>query len=470
MVSTVLQQVQSAPLNSAVMLLNSVIWFWMWNRRAGFEDVATSFRKVVLERQFYRVITATFTHLNLLHLVFNMASLYSIGAVETARGSYWYLQYTVLLIWTSEAVWMGITYLLLRFGRSAAMADSSAVGYSGVLFGWMTLVSIVQPGMGISFMGFSVPMAIAPWVSLVITQIIMPQASFMGHLSGIIAGYAAGWGLFAWLTDYWLWTSTAILCVVALLSLKANSNTGSLLTRFVGVSPDFMAHTGLGGSVAEVAAASDAQGAGGRLYMHGGVLRVERGLQAGDIEAGAPAAVATAPVAAGGAPAPQSARAEAGAATAAAAVRLPSQPSAPSAGAAAGVAARMRTLWQSVRGAGGRGQQGYDRLGQRGSGGRQQVGSGSGAAAGGEGEEDDTLLELDLEEGQGGASAGGGGTGAPRPSHAGATLPRDAARAAASPDTLRGPGGAAARPSAPPAHAGAAPLQRPAGSSSRPLP
>jgi len=37
---------------------------------------------------------------------------------------------------------------------------------------------------------FTVPKKAWPWVSLVVIQILLPEASFLGHISGIIIGYA----------------------------------------------------------------------------------------------------------------------------------------------------------------------------------------------------------------------------------------------------------------------------------------
>lgn len=203
--------------------------------RYGYEDVSTSYNKVVVERQYYRVVSATFCHLNLLHLVFNMGSLYTVGALrrvhaciprarattasgsalapsfeatllapaglpagvlEASLGSFFYFHRTVLLILLSEAVWMAITHLLVHTWRQPRFASSSAVGYSGVIFGWMTILQLYNPSFAIPLpLGLNLPIAVAPFVSLFITQLIVPQASFLGHLAGIIAGYpiALGW-------------------------------------------------------------------------------------------------------------------------------------------------------------------------------------------------------------------------------------------------------------------------------------
>lgn len=273
MPSTVLEVLQSAPLNATVMAVCSGIWFWMWNKRYGYEDVSTSYHKVVNERQYYRIITATFCHLNFLHLVFNMGSLYTVGVLESALGSYYYFHRTILLIFLSEAIWMLITYVLVKRFNMERFATSSAVGYSGVIFGWMTILQLYQPSFAIPLPGLNIPITFAPFISLVITQMLVPQASFLGHLSGIFAGYLIGFGLFDWFNGYWFFTSLAYAIAIVLLSLKANGNLSSWL-RCVSVSPQFMQHTGMG---APTSSLGDASAPSSRRYMTSdGVLRVDR--------------------------------------------------------------------------------------------------------------------------------------------------------------------------------------------------
>lgn len=276
MPSTALQVLLSQPLNTTVMVVNTAIWFWMWNKRYGYEDVSTSYNKVVVERQYYRVVSATFCHLNLLHLVFNMGSLYTVGVLEASLGSFFYFHRTVLLILLSEAVWMAITHLLVHTWRQPRFASSSAVGYSGVIFGWMTILQLYNPSFAIPLpLGLNLPIAVAPFVSLFITQLIVPQASFLGHLAGIIAGYPIALGWLDSFSGYWFYSSLLYVAAIMLVSLKANANVR--LLRFLTVSPEFMRRTGMGAPTAELEGAS---APAARRYMSGGILHVDRPIDA----------------------------------------------------------------------------------------------------------------------------------------------------------------------------------------------
>jgi membrane associated rhomboid family serine protease len=69
-----------------------------------------------------------------------------------------------------------------------------SIGYSGIIFGWMSLASVMFVGK--SF--FGIPNWLMPYFSLIVTQLIVPQASFLGHFSGIISGYFVFYGFFEW--------------------------------------------------------------------------------------------------------------------------------------------------------------------------------------------------------------------------------------------------------------------------------
>lgn len=49
----------------------------------------------------------------------------------------------------------------------------------------------------------SVPMGVAPFASLLLAQVLVPRASWLGHLAGILSGLALALGLLDWVTPYW---------------------------------------------------------------------------------------------------------------------------------------------------------------------------------------------------------------------------------------------------------------------------
>jgi membrane associated rhomboid family serine protease len=55
----------------------------------------------------------------------------------------------------------------------------NAVGYSCVLFGWMTIAVLLQPDAKFDIFGIGIPMIVVPFMSLIFTQLLIPQASFV---------------------------------------------------------------------------------------------------------------------------------------------------------------------------------------------------------------------------------------------------------------------------------------------------
>jgi len=69
-----------------------------------------------------------------------------------------------------------------------------------------------------------IPLSLAPFGSLILTQILIPQASFIGHLSGIIVGYLISWDLFWWFDNTLFYTCFVWTLIGFLYSIKTNSN------------------------------------------------------------------------------------------------------------------------------------------------------------------------------------------------------------------------------------------------------
>ncbi|KAF2323803.1 hypothetical protein GH714_037119 [Hevea brasiliensis] len=137
-----------------------------------------------------------------------MSALWSLGVVEQlghiGLGVAYYLQYTLVLVVFSGLLVLGMYHILIQRFKVDYFRRVTAVGYSCVVFGWMTILSVKQPSSKLDLFGFlSLPISFAPFESLIFTSIIVPQASFLGHLSGIIVGYATAWGLIHGMNNFW---------------------------------------------------------------------------------------------------------------------------------------------------------------------------------------------------------------------------------------------------------------------------
>lgn len=147
----------------------------------------------------WRGITAPFFHLSLLHLVFNMLAFLPTAAhIERATGSL----VAFSLFWglvLAGTVLNGILATALSLAH--ALSPSCAAGLSGVIFGLICIDNHAIGGTRRSIYGmFEVPKALYPWVLLVLIQLLAPQVSFLGHVSGLLAGELYARGLLGALT------------------------------------------------------------------------------------------------------------------------------------------------------------------------------------------------------------------------------------------------------------------------------
>lgn len=105
-----------------------------------------------------------------------------IGTLAMATTILWGIQLT-------SSIYVFVSWLLyVTFGYDHLMLQHS-VGFSGVIFQLAVLEANLSPDRTRSVFGFiNVSSKMYPWALLVILQFIMPQISFMGHLSGILIG------------------------------------------------------------------------------------------------------------------------------------------------------------------------------------------------------------------------------------------------------------------------------------------
>lgn len=81
---------------------------------------------------------------------------------------------------------MGLSGVCLARRLGPGYLHSCAVGLSGVVFGLIVVDTAVSRAAQRSIFGFfSVPAKLYPWALLLLWQLLMPGASFLGHLSGV---------------------------------------------------------------------------------------------------------------------------------------------------------------------------------------------------------------------------------------------------------------------------------------------
>lgn len=183
------------PATSGVIAICAAAFLLIHRHNLSYADVGCSFDLVVRQLQLWRLLTAQLSHVSGLHLLFNCSALWNIGAVESGQhaagsGSLWYISTTLLFLVLSALGVIGLYAVAILGLRRDHLSSTTMVGYSCVVFAWMAyLAASAGASSTYSIVGLTVPAHLMPFAALVLTSAIVPQASFLGHLAGIIAGY-----------------------------------------------------------------------------------------------------------------------------------------------------------------------------------------------------------------------------------------------------------------------------------------
>jgi len=243
------EDVLERPVTSLVVATCAAITWYLHARGLGYDDVGMSYAAVVREKKYHRCVTASLSHVSVLHLLFNMSTLWSCGVVEAAGGrgvmsdaesaagypwgSAWYARLSLLMLLGTCGIVLATYHVLLTRFRREEYERVTAVGYSAVVFGWMTILSVKRPTSSLVLIGGAVnlPVNLAPFASLAFTSIVVPRASFVGHLAGIVMGYLIAWDLFAWFN--WRWC-VAVVVAIGMLAARENGVVGGVVGRLAG--------------------------------------------------------------------------------------------------------------------------------------------------------------------------------------------------------------------------------------------
>ena len=147
-------------------------------------------KNVIYEHEFYRIFTSSLFHGSFMHIGMNMMSTMAVGSMLEKQIGTLMMGITIFhgIILTST-IYIFIAWLLyVSIGYDHLMMQHS-VGFSGVIFQLSVIESSLSPHRSRSVFGvFTVSSRMYPWALLLVLQFVMPNISFLGHLSGILVG------------------------------------------------------------------------------------------------------------------------------------------------------------------------------------------------------------------------------------------------------------------------------------------
>lgn len=134
---------------------------------------------------FPRAFASAMTHGDAMHLFYNMVSFLHKGhQMEVAWGSVKIGVVLVGLTLVCNVIYVALGPLLELGG----VHTGCAVGWSAVIFALKVITQRYSLHTHEFIQGMRVPAAAAAWCELVLISLVTPNASFVGHLAGILAG------------------------------------------------------------------------------------------------------------------------------------------------------------------------------------------------------------------------------------------------------------------------------------------
>lgn len=156
-----------------------------WNS----EEVCISASKIFRHRDWRSFIMSNFEHGSDMHLYYNMVSLILKGAfLEPLYGTPNFVLLIGILSAMCSSMYVSLGYALTQLTGDYGYYTSCAIGFSAVLFALKVIVICEEHDRMHNVGGLRVPSKIAVWAELILIHLLVPNASFVGHLGGILVG------------------------------------------------------------------------------------------------------------------------------------------------------------------------------------------------------------------------------------------------------------------------------------------
>lgn len=140
---------------------------------------------VEIRKEYWRLITANFVHVDILHMVMNLYGIYYLGGFfERYLGTVPY----IYLVLVSCLATTGLTYIAAL--RNQRLENTITLGASGIFYGYLGAMI----GMGVIFQGYYLTF-LQSYMSVIVINIaftlLNSRISKTGHLGGLLGGFLA---------------------------------------------------------------------------------------------------------------------------------------------------------------------------------------------------------------------------------------------------------------------------------------
>jgi membrane associated rhomboid family serine protease len=172
-----MQSVMVEPIATYVLIAINVALYFGAQSSVSAQNDLVLFGPAVADGDYWRLISSGFLHVEIIHILMNMLSLYWLGRlVEPALG---------------HARYVGIYLASLLAGSLGVMIldpDSATLGASGAIYGLLGAAIVMARNRGISLVQSGLLPVLAINFAITLT---VPNISLGGHLGGLVGGLLA---------------------------------------------------------------------------------------------------------------------------------------------------------------------------------------------------------------------------------------------------------------------------------------
>lgn len=186
-------QIYYFPLTTFLIVLNVAVFIYIKFRSVPETNFMIYPNLFIQEKHYWRSLTSSFSHIELIHLALNMTSLWSTRILEFTIGRVMLVFYIIIIVVLSSFM---ACHIKKSFGINY---EIPSLGFSNVAFALSTILQNYQSA--IYIFGISLPVSLMPFFYLIVTQVLIHRADFVSHLSGIILGYLISWNVFSWVSE-----------------------------------------------------------------------------------------------------------------------------------------------------------------------------------------------------------------------------------------------------------------------------
>lgn len=160
------------------LLANIIVFLLMYNGKLELTKLAESYDTVITKKQYYRIITAAFTHRSIIHIIFNMIALYGVGRVISV---YFGTLGFIFIYFGSIIIGQLLSlYIHHNNGEDYIYSVGASGGICGLIGAYLVLI--------ITIFGFSGISRIATTLGYMIIMSFLPNVDGTAHISCLAVG------------------------------------------------------------------------------------------------------------------------------------------------------------------------------------------------------------------------------------------------------------------------------------------